>query len=401
MQQAVLRRINIGRLRENLPKAYVPNLEELLAKVGEPPRDVRATVERIQDLLSYGLFDWAITDHDATEALKLLLSLPPDEQKRVVLAINYRRLYDNLPSKEQKAQLQSIHAPASAQEQTDETMMEAYRARARKIIDQIKVSASSLTLPAPPSGGAFETWISKTYLSKYCSKPSSEAASIAIDEMSKLGAGGFTHYGFGLLRDLADKAIDDGIGYIDSPYLLGTPNPGSVSTTGFFDPWSQGPNPTQMMHFASGIKWSWAPTFLVQWYFVHYEKVTEEGWQIFGLDSLNDIIAEEGARLFAEDLKRSSVSCSGGVADLDSYFRRGRVFLKSQLSESELERLALRVHQPHLVVAVDAQGRQVESRPLWDKTIMEQIMAGASDAGVLVSPDAKILTILYHLMLRG
>ena len=220
--------------------------------------------------------------------------------------------------------------------------------------------------------------------------------------MTEEGGGGFSHYGYGLLRGLADSAASAGIGYIDSPSFLGSPAPGSVTSTGFFDPWSQGPNPTDLMHFAAGIKWNWAPSFIVQWYFVHYERVTEEGWQLFGLDALNDVIAEEGGRLFAIDLKAGRASCSSaGVVDLDPYFRQGRSFLRSQLNADELDRLAMRVYQPHMVVATGAGGGGVVSRPLWNRTIMEQVMAGASDVDILASPDARILTLLYHLLRRG
>jgi len=353
--------------------------------------------------MGYRLFDWAITDEDATKALKPLLSLPPDEQRRVVLVINYQRLYDNLPTEKQKNQLRAIRDPAAARETTDVAMMEGYRARARIILKRIKANASALTIPAPPAGGAFETWLSRKYVSSYCKQPSRSAANKAIDQITEEGAGGFSHYGFGLLRGMADRAGRDGISFIDTPHLLGTPAPAAMTPGGMaFDPWSQGPNLTDLMHFAAGMKWSWAPAFLVQWYFIHYEETTHEGWQIFGLDALNDIIAEEGGRLFANDLKNTSVTCSGsGVVDLDLYFLRGRRFLRGHLNESRLDRVALRVHQPNLVVAVNATGEIVENRPLWNATIMEQIMSGASDADILASSDAQILMMLYHLVRIG
>jgi len=54
MQEAVLRRINIGRLRENLPQTHQHILKKILAQVGgEPAVNVCTTVEHIQDLLSY------------------------------------------------------------------------------------------------------------------------------------------------------------------------------------------------------------------------------------------------------------------------------------------------------------------------------------------------------------
>ncbi len=401
LQQAVLRRINLGRLRENLPAPYLPVLERVLARAGRPPSSVRDTVRRIQDLLSYGLFDWAITDADANEAFRLLTSLPPAEQQRVVLVINYRRLYDNLPNARDRAALAAIRRPAVARETADLAVRDARRRHARRLLARIKTAADALTLPHPPASGAFERFLGREYLTRYCARPSGDTGRPAIEQMTREGAGGFTTYGYGLLRDMAARAGRVGIGYIDSPYFLGTPAPGSVTAAGFFDPWSQGPNPTDIMHFAAGIKWHWVARFLVQWYFIHYEKKTEEGWQIFGLDALNDVIAEEGGRVLGEDLAAGRARCSGGFIDLDPYFRRGRAFLRGELSESRLDRLALRVHQPHMVVATGAGGGGVISRPLWTMTVMEQLMTGAPDAAILASPDARILIMLYRLLRRG
>jgi hypothetical protein len=399
VQAAVVRRIDLGRLRENLPAAYVPVLDAVLAAAGgAPPADVRTTVERINGLLSYGLFDWAITDADATEALRLLMALPAAEQPRVVLVIEHQRLMDNLPGEDQRAQLRALLEPAQQQATTDIAQMDAFRARAARIVEAIRRQGDALTLPSPPSGGRFERWMSDTYLQAYCATPNETTANPALARMTEEGVGGFTHYGYGLLRGMASAAQAEGIGYIDSPMLLGTPAPDAVTADAFFDPWSQGPNLTQIMHFAAGLKWSHLPGFLVQWYFVHYEQTTEEGWQIFGLDSLNDVIAEEGARILAADMRAGSVRCTGDGLDLDAYFVQGRRFLRRQLSESRLNALALRVRQPVMVVATQTGGQGVVSRPLWNHTVMEQVMAGATDAAILASPDARILVMLYHLL---
>lgn len=60
-------------------------------------------LEAIQDLLSYSMFDWMITDSDAVTAL-YLISLQPSRSKIVQqLGEKFRyRLVDNLPDKEQK-----------------------------------------------------------------------------------------------------------------------------------------------------------------------------------------------------------------------------------------------------------------------------------------------------------
>jgi hypothetical protein len=127
-QKDILRRINLDRLRDNLPAAYLPQLNAILKNAGAAPAEVHKAVDRIQDLLSYGLFDWAITDSDAREAFSLLMKLPPEEQKRVVLVINFDRLMDNLPdtgSKKKLAELRKAAEGASGAAIADEKKKQA------------------------------------------------------------------------------------------------------------------------------------------------------------------------------------------------------------------------------------------------------------------------------------
>lgn len=395
-----LQRVNIGRLRENLPIDHHVILNRLMAEAqGVPAADFNSIVNRINDLLSYGVFDWAITDREAREAFTLLKTLSPDDQRRAILVIDHQRLFDNLADERDRNELSGIRIAGLTWESNEYATMESYRTRARNILGIIKTLADSMTLPAPPANGVFESWLSSNYLTNYCANPGSTTAEQAIINMGETGSGGFATYGYQLLRGLADRVAPI-IDYIDSPYLLGTPS-NVTSGSQLWDPWSQGPNLTNIMHFATGVKYSHIPEAIIHYLFVWYERHSREGWQIFGLDALNDVIAEEGGRLFALDLKAGSVSCSAGRVNLDPYFQRGRSFLKSEISETRLDHVALAVHQPELVVAVDPAGNIRHSQQLWNATIMEQIMAGASDAVILASADAQILKILYNLARRG
>ncbi|HEY4240431.1 MAG TPA: hypothetical protein VGM88_11470 [Kofleriaceae bacterium] len=67
---------------------------------GEKQRD--KTIKSVDDLLSYGAFDWVITDAEATKALNLLAALPPTQLKLALAKINTGRLLDNLPSAQRK-----------------------------------------------------------------------------------------------------------------------------------------------------------------------------------------------------------------------------------------------------------------------------------------------------------
>jgi hypothetical protein len=56
---------------------------------------------RVEDLLSYGLFDWAITDAEATEAFQFLQAMSPEERARAFKKIRLDRLISNLPAQYQ------------------------------------------------------------------------------------------------------------------------------------------------------------------------------------------------------------------------------------------------------------------------------------------------------------
>ena len=61
-------------------------------------RAVSPELDKIEDLLSYGIFDWVITDAEAIEALKLLKQLPKYQQAVFFSDKKYAdRLRDNLP----------------------------------------------------------------------------------------------------------------------------------------------------------------------------------------------------------------------------------------------------------------------------------------------------------------
>ncbi|MGW8374958.1 DUF4157 domain-containing protein [Streptomyces sp. ODS28] len=85
------------RLRENLPDDRIAELDALAADVAglQAPAD---TLGKLDERLSYGLFDWAVTDKDATEALDLLKQLSGTRLATALAAINYPRLLDNLPN---------------------------------------------------------------------------------------------------------------------------------------------------------------------------------------------------------------------------------------------------------------------------------------------------------------
>ncbi|WP_435592819.1 eCIS core domain-containing protein [Nocardia sp. bgisy118] len=95
------------RLRDNLPDSRVPEFDALVADVRGlvPPT---ATVPAVESRLSYGLFDWAITDKDAVQSLNLLKTLSGNQLAAALAVIDYGRLHENLPDP-RKAELKALY----------------------------------------------------------------------------------------------------------------------------------------------------------------------------------------------------------------------------------------------------------------------------------------------------
>jgi hypothetical protein len=103
----------VNRLRSNLPQNRVAELSALEASVADitPPR---SDVADIQSALSYGFFDWVVTDKEAIQSLETLKRLPDAQLAVAIGAINYDRLMDNLPDS-RKQELIDLVARASRQ----------------------------------------------------------------------------------------------------------------------------------------------------------------------------------------------------------------------------------------------------------------------------------------------
>ena len=86
----------LDRLRDNLPDGSIAELDEIVAGVRDvtPPS---AEIEDIRSKLSYGIFDWVVTDKEAVEALEKLKQLTGTQLAVALGSINYGRLLDNLP----------------------------------------------------------------------------------------------------------------------------------------------------------------------------------------------------------------------------------------------------------------------------------------------------------------
>lgn len=84
------------RLRAELTEDRRPEVDEL-AKEAAAITPPAATMTEIEGNLSYGPFDWAVTDRDAVRTLELLKSLTGPQLITALKTIDYQRLLENLP----------------------------------------------------------------------------------------------------------------------------------------------------------------------------------------------------------------------------------------------------------------------------------------------------------------
>ncbi len=95
----------VNRLLDNISDADAERYAVLIGRISRH-RSVTHSAKWIVDQLSYGIFDWAITDQDAHEALQALMGLESQELRTVVgNMVNegvFDRLMENLPEEEHR-----------------------------------------------------------------------------------------------------------------------------------------------------------------------------------------------------------------------------------------------------------------------------------------------------------
>jgi hypothetical protein len=116
----------LRRLRENLPKNRLPELDALVSAAADVTPAAQE-VEDIDSLLSYGVLDWAITDTEAIAALEKLKKLSPPRRAVALESIDYARLLDNLPD-DRKQEFIDLLADALGKTGTKETEKKAHPA---------------------------------------------------------------------------------------------------------------------------------------------------------------------------------------------------------------------------------------------------------------------------------
>ena len=189
--------------------------------------------------------------------------------------------------------------------------------------------------------------------------------------------------------------------YLDVPFLLGVPNTSTATLE--IDVIKGGKNLSQLMHWATGVKYSSESPKALQELFLAYEKWHLEGWDVFGQDALNDLIAEEQGRLLGAELQKGSAGEIKGEADLLPFLNRS--FLKARawvgallrLRKAELDAWILSKEQKPAKMHWGA----LPEAQLWrSRTVYRMLAEGEPLANVksssLVFSQIEIYTLLFE-----
>ena len=281
--------------------------------------------------------------------------------------------------------------------------------------------------PYSVEGSAFLRALEEHFLSDYLADPSASAASSAVAAIGAhqglpgIGLGAYMHVPQGLrdrypqvpgdwtwlypatqfwtIRTDTDRYVGDNISiipYIDVPFLVGSPV--TRLTSDDADAIRGGKNLSNVMHWATGVKYAYLPGNAMQELFIGYEYWHMEGWDIFGEDAINDLIAEEQGRLLGRQLTGVQFRDRAGlVTTLDWTFARARAWVGAMVRHrrADLDGLILSSSP----VQSDFWWQRKRSLSPWSgRTIVEQLDGGATVADVVATDGVEHLVQIYQLI---
>lgn len=197
------------------------------------------------------------------------------------------------------------------------------------------------------------------------------------------------------------------IRYLDVPFLVGSRN---LGTGGDADVSGGGKNLSNVMHFATGVKYWHLPKNALRELFVGYEQWHLEGWDIFGEDAINDLIGEETGRMLGVRLARNTHTIRSErdlVQTLDRDFGEARAWVGAmlRLRQDKFDELILSPTMPKSVKWHGWFRKPPQAFPPWPrgssaKTIRMMLDDGATVAQVsktsLVEQLTQIYTLIYE-----
>ena len=116
--------------------------------------------------------------------------------------------------------------------------------------------------------------------------------------------------------------------YVDVPHLLGDLNPSrDIDTEVDY----QGRNISDLLHWATGVKYHEIDAEIMRELFVAYEEWHLEQWDVFAEDPVNDIIVEDQGRILGQQLANAEITRANLLDKLNEGFNEARAWVGSVL----------------------------------------------------------------------
>jgi hypothetical protein len=182
---------------------------------------------------------------------------------------------------------------------------------------------------------------------------------------------------------------------LNVPFLVGTP---TTVASDDDDAIKGGKNLSNVMHWATGMRYHYLPDQGMREIFIGYELWHLEAWDVFGEDPINDLIAEEQGRLFGKRLATASAKTQPEIiAGLDEDFRTARAWVGAmlRLRKDRLDELVLQKAPP---IADMWTGHKRVSAPWVGESVQQQLDSGKTVEQVCESDLARHLIEIYTLI---
>jgi hypothetical protein len=424
-----------------------PDTAQSVRNAPTSPAEYKASAKRIRDAVEI-----MGTDEEAIYAVLLPLNRDLDKIKLLSTAYfedykeNLRdRIVDEMSSDELDYALRLM----------GENPTGAARESARDVLQFIQDTARKKAKSPPsidPASNYFKR-LSEFYLKEYLANPTAEEGKKAIDKIGRplegrRGAGGIEVRPEGEawraakgrwekgavqfwnkqsvpelpadVRDLplfenvktlpreltaaTDVLIDENVakmGYLDVPFLVGKANTDTSSLEA--DVIKGGKNISQLMHWATGVKYSDQSERAMRDLFIAYEMWHLEAWDVFGQDPINDLIAEESGRLLGVELAKGSAGAIKDTASLQAFldqsFLEARAWVGAllRIRREELDQWILATAQPQAVF----HWQTSDSHDVWrSDTVTQMLESGKTVEDVqkssLVESQIEIYTLIFE-----
>ena len=203
----------------------------------------------------------------------------------------------------------------------------------------------------------------------------------------------------GAATDILIKENTDKLPYIDIPFLLGKANPEIMD---FNADWQRGGrNISQLMHWATGVKYAKQSPEALRELFLAYEMWHLEGFDVFGQDALNDLIAEQQGAMLGRELMKGETGQLKSEADLLPFLNRS--FMESRAWVGTILRLRQKQLDGWILAKQQKKASMhwMEKEEIWHSLTIYQMLADNMPIdevkkSFMVESATEIYTLVYE-----